>query len=178
MAQSDSSLISVLLKITSNFNKNNVQYLLIGGIAVNFHGYHRQSHNLPDEIDFDIDIWYEPTVTNFTHLTKAIKSLGIPRAHELDNIIFDSKKTFLRIVHNNYKLELLSNIDGFDKMDFIDCFQRRVEFDLDGEFITVISYDDLLANKKAMSRPIDKEDIEELEKLKRHPGEDGIDRSI
>lgn len=38
-------------------NRNGVRYLIIGGVAVNIHGYTRATG--------DLDIWYEPSAGNY-----------------------------------------------------------------------------------------------------------------
>lgn len=44
----------------SLLNKNNVQYIIIGGVAVNVHGFTRATG--------DLDIWYNPSKENFHRL--------------------------------------------------------------------------------------------------------------
>lgn len=46
-----------------------VDYLLIGGASVVFHGYTRSTA--------DIDFWYDPTISNFEKIINAIKEYGI-----------------------------------------------------------------------------------------------------
>ncbi len=48
-------------------NEHNVKYLVIGGYAVNFHGYPRYTK--------DIDFWLWMTEDNATGLIQAIKKL-------------------------------------------------------------------------------------------------------
>ena len=160
------SLIKVLQEITTNLNTHQVEYLIVGGTAVNIHGYHRISMGLPPGVDFDIDIWYKPTIENFIKLSKAIQSIGVNRAEELDKIIFDPKKTFLRLTHGNYKMEFLPFISGIDIKQFASSYQNRSNYDLNGINITVIGYDDLIASKKALSRHVDLQDVVELQKIK------------
>ena len=49
-------------------NENEVEYLIIGGVAVNIHGYSRATG--------DLDIWYNPTAKNFERLLKTISAFG------------------------------------------------------------------------------------------------------
>jgi hypothetical protein len=49
-------------------NGHGVRMLLIGGGAVNFHGYQRQSP--------DLDFRMEPTPANFDRLAAALRSIG------------------------------------------------------------------------------------------------------
>ena len=47
-------LKSLLENFIHTFNQYEVDYLAVGGIAVNHHGYSRASN--------DIDFWYKPTI--------------------------------------------------------------------------------------------------------------------
>lgn len=49
-------------------NRNGVRYLIIGGVAVNIHGYTRATG--------DLDIWYEPSAGNFSKLLQSIREYG------------------------------------------------------------------------------------------------------
>ena len=51
-----------------SLNDNNVQYLIIGGYAVAFHGHPRYTK--------DIDIWVAADKKNITNLLKALKDFG------------------------------------------------------------------------------------------------------
>ena len=61
-----------------NSNKNAVQYLIVGGTAVAFHGYFRWSQNSSDNPTdkFDFDIWYNPTYDNYFKLLNSLTDLG------------------------------------------------------------------------------------------------------
>lgn len=65
-------------------NKAEVKYIVVGGYAVNFHGYHRGTG--------DIDLWIEPTNENKNKITNALKLLNIDE--EIINLIksFDFTK--------------------------------------------------------------------------------------
>ena len=71
------SLTEDILLVCQILNKNAVQYLIVGGTAVAFHGYFRWSQNPsgdPAE-KFDLDIWYNPTYDNYFKLLKIYHSL-------------------------------------------------------------------------------------------------------
>jgi predicted nucleotidyltransferase len=155
---------SSLQKICYALNKHSVEYMLVGGVAVGFYGYQRISGaSFPGrpEIVHDIDFWYKPVVENFVLLVKALDELGI-ETQSLKDIIFDSKKTFLRIPFNTFKAEFLPIISGLDS--FSECKRNANRVKLDENEIAIISYNDLLVNKEAMAREIDKRDIAELKK--------------
>ena len=92
-----------LVEICTFLNKHEVDYLLIGGVAVVFHGYTRSTA--------DLDFWYNPTITNFQKIINAIKEYGID-VSELEKIVFDPKKTFLRFPTAVFQAEFLPIIPG------------------------------------------------------------------
>ena len=57
-----------LLKLWRNLNASEVNYIMIGGIATNIHGYHRTTN--------DIDIWLKDSKTNRKRLREAFKNYG------------------------------------------------------------------------------------------------------
>ena len=66
----EKSLTDEILQVCQILNKNSVQYLVVGGTAVAFHGYFRWSQNASDTPTekFDLDIWYNPTYDNYFKL--------------------------------------------------------------------------------------------------------------
>ncbi|MBS1569720.1 MAG: hypothetical protein JST45_09785 [Bacteroidetes bacterium] len=51
-----------LLLVCSEFQRNEVQYLLVGGVAVALHGYYRHSMGPMGQLTSkpDIDLWFDP----------------------------------------------------------------------------------------------------------------------
>ncbi len=159
-----------LRKTCFALNNQKVEYLLIGGVAVGYYGFQRISgagYPGRPEITQDIDFWYRPTLENYIKLVKALDELKI-ETNELKNLVFDSKKTFLRIPFDTFKVEFLPHIAGLDS--FIESYKSAIQIELDDNKINIISYNDLLKSKVALAREVDKIDIEELKK-KRPPSE-------
>lgn len=149
-----------LKKVIQALNDEGVEYMIIGGVAVASYGYHRVSgvynSSLP-EVKHDIDFWYNPSLSNFTKLVNALKNLGIKR---LDGIIFD-RQSYLRINHDTFRTEFLPQMTGLSSFDH--CFENAKSTKVDGTKVHFISYADLIKNKAQLGRPIDKEDIRQLE---------------
>lgn len=142
---------------------NQVEFLVIGGIAVNHHGYSRASN--------DIDLWYNPTIANFENVILALKEYG-QDVSELSKLVFDSKKTFLRIPLDYFKIEMLPIIHGGmtsseAKSEFRICFKRSEIGQLGKVEYRIIGYNDLIRFKKINGRPKDMLDVLELQRLKR-----------
>ncbi len=91
--------INELPRVCGILNKHKVDYLLIGGLAVSFHGFTRATA--------DIDFWYKPDNENYFKLLKAISDLG-EDISELQEHVFDPGKTFVRFKSGGIKVEFLS----------------------------------------------------------------------
>ncbi len=132
-----------------------VEYLIIGGAAVNVHGYTRATG--------DLDIWYNPTPENFKKLLNSIEAFGFDVSPVKKNSDLLTKG-FIRIPLESFFVELLSVIDG--ELKFEESYARAYSFDLEGIQVPVIGYDDLLQNKIMSRRAKDLEDIAQLERRK------------
>jgi hypothetical protein len=145
-----------LVSICSLLNKHEVDYRVIGGVAVIFHGYTRATA--------DLDFWYNPSLNNFHKIIKAFQEYGID-VSELEEAVFDPKKTFLRFPTAGFKAEFLPSLAG--DMSFTDAKKNADNIELDGVNVPVIGYDDLIKNKMLTNRLKDQADIEELGKRKK-----------
>lgn len=136
--------------------------MLVGGTAVAFYGYQRISGiSVSDnpEIKIDHDFWYNPTNENFINLLKALSDLRVD-VSDLEKIVFDPQKTFLKIPHKTFHTDFLPQMKGL--LSYRDCKMNCERILLDGNELYIISKADLLINKKEVSRDIDKRDIDSL----------------
>lgn len=143
-------------------NKYEVDCMLVGGTAVAFYGYQRISGiSVSDnpEIKIDHDFWYNPTNENFINLLKALSDLRVD-VSDLEKIVFDPQKTFLKIPHKTFHTDFLPQMKGL--LSYRDCKMNSERILLDGNELYIISKADLLINKKEVSRDIDKRDIDSL----------------
>lgn len=122
-----------LVSICSLLNKHQVDYLVIGGVAVIFHGYTRATA--------DLDFWYKPTLNNFHKIIKAFKEYGFD-VSELEEAVFDPKKTFLRFPTPGFKTELLPSLAG--DISFNEAKEKAENIELDGVNVPIMGYDDLV----------------------------------
>ena len=65
----------------------------------------------------------------------------------------------LRIGIAPLRIDLITSIEG---VEFGQCFLNRLVGTLDGVEVNIIHQDDLKANKRAMGRPKDLDDLEHL----------------
>ncbi len=135
-------------------NTSEVEYIIVGGYAVIYHGYNRTTG--------DLDIWINHTSENYIKLQKAFGIFGMS--------LFDmTKEKFLN--HSNFdvftfgrppvSIDILTKVKG---LDFKEVFANSSLTEFDGVKVRMIDIRDLLITKKASSRPRDLDDINHLEK--------------
>ena len=152
-------MIDAYKNICDQLNKHRVEYLVIGGVAVIAHGYPRSTG--------DIDFWYRPTTENYFKLLATYKDIGVDIS-SLEDVVFDPKKSFLRIPALGVKAEFLPQVKG--EIKFLEAFSRAKIFNLDGISIPILGYNDLIQMKKDTNRPKDLGDVDELEKRRTSAG--------
>lgn len=133
-------------------NKEGVEYMIIGGLAVNYHGFQRATG--------DIDIWYNPVEINFIKLMLAIKAFGF-ETEDIEKVKHDEVRGLIRLAMERYSIELLSIIDG--KFTFKSAYEKSETLTIVNENAKVMSYEYLIQNKIMARRPKDLEDIRQLE---------------
>jgi hypothetical protein len=131
-------------------NRAEVEYLLVGGFAVNHYGYHRFTE--------DIDFWIAVSDTNFARLLEAIRLFFGEDLSGLDmNFLKNNETLYLGRVPT--KIEVIQNASG---LTFSEAYPKRVDAAVDGIPVKLISLADLRANKKASGRHKDLADLENL----------------
>lgn len=127
-----------------------VEYLIVGGYAVNHYGYPRATG--------DLDVWVSPTRDNAARCLAVLAEYGF-RDESLTAEVFLRPRTLIRIGVPPLRLELLTSISG---REFSDCYARRQTVDWNGIAVDVISQSDLRANKLASGRFKDLNDLDHL----------------
>ena len=131
-------------------NVHNVEYLLVGGFAVGFHGYPRSTS--------DIDIWVGRSPENAVRVVAAIREFGFDTPN-LSPDLFQQDRKIVRMGNPPIRIEVMNIIDG---VTFDQCRENRIAADFDGIPVPVIGLSDLKANKKASARPKDLDDLDHL----------------
>ena len=142
------------LRVIKTFNQFNVEYLLIGGFAVNFHGYNRTTG--------DMDLWISKSDGNLKHLTMALDELGYSFTSEgRDELRADHIVSFSEGV---YTTELMTRLNISREVSFEEARERSVKRMVQGIEIHVISMEDLKNEKARSGRYKDLDDLSQLEK--------------
>jgi predicted nucleotidyltransferase len=134
------------------FVKHGVDYVLVGGFAVNLYGYVRMTQ--------DIDFLIYPSAENALRTMKALDEFGfggagIPREY------FEKPGSAIHLGVEPNRIDLLTHLKGVSNDDI---FANRQEAVLEGTRLYVIALDDLLKAKRQSERPRDLADADELAK--------------
>jgi len=131
-------------------NSERVEYLLVGGYAVGYHGYPRATG--------DMDVWVSATRENATALAAALEKFGFA-AESVQPDLFLQRDRVVRMGAPPLRIDLLTSASG---VDFTQCYAERTVDLIDGIQVNLISLDRLKANKRAIGRSKDVNDLEHL----------------
>jgi hypothetical protein len=160
--------------IVASLNENQVQYLIVGGLAVVAHGYVR--------FTADVDLLLSVEESNLRRAVKALTSLGYrPRAPvEFDEFIDSRNRQRWALEKNMTVFSLFSDlhqateIDLFlePPIDFNGAYSHAVRQEIDaGISATFCSLEDLIELKTLSGRAEDRTDIEKLQQLRKAQNE-------
>lgn len=155
--------------ILAELNRGGVEFLVIGGVAVGFHGYVRATK--------DVDIVPAPDSENLERLASLLSRLDaeIEGADEFEEgELPDPLDPDALALRGNWVLR--TRLGRFDVMQWIGdeplwekLSPTALDADVDGLRIKVVSYEDLVALKEMAGRP---EDLTDLRRLRQARGED------
>jgi hypothetical protein len=128
-----------------------VEYLLVGAYALAAHGLPRATGNL--------DLWVKPEPENAKRVMVALERFGVP-VNNLAPEDFTRKGAVVQIGAAPQRIDFMTTLEGV-AFDF--AWPRRLDIQLDGIRIPVLSRDDLATNKRAVGRPQDLADASWLE---------------
>lgn len=148
-----------VISFLSDLSTSGVQYLLVGGFAVAFHGLVRATH--------DLDLWISADDQNLSKLKKLLIKHGNEALANTRTFDLIPGFTQFAIGNSGFLVDPMKNLKAFGTYDFAQCYQRAVEGTYKGVRFKVINKDDLLREKEANNRPKDQGDIEYLRSLKK-----------
>ena len=136
--------------------RHGVEFMIIGGGAVNAHGFVRLTE--------DLDFWLNREPANAERVVRAVEEFGWSDTGLTVDALMKPDRIFM-IGRKPNRIDLFTTIPG---VEFQAAYPRRVEGVLDGVTIPIIGVDDLLANKRASGRHRDLGDVEEFEKSEKY----------
>ena len=130
-------------------SEKSVEYLLIGGYAVNLHGNIRTTK--------DIVFWFNPKPQNCERLEQVLfefSGISVPEGS------LSQPNSMLQLGLPPNRINLLNEPDP--DLPFSPCYERRLDVLLEGLTVPVVSKADLILLKRHAGRPRDLLDIQQL----------------
>jgi len=137
--------------------QQNVEFILVGGLAVNYHGFNRATG--------DVDVWINESIDNRKKFVSALTNYGIEGSEVYLTLPLIAGYSEL-MLDNGIRIDLMSALQFFDQNNFEDCFKSANDFEL-AETVTikVLHLNTLIKEKEQSQRPKDIIDADVLKKL-------------
>lgn len=131
--------------------------VMVGGGAVNFHGYQRHSA--------DVDFWVDCTAENLKRLASVLEENGFEDVNFPESVKTGEQNISLKYSPSALEVELITRFSSH--VTFDEAFTRSESVEVSGKrFLRwrVLSYEDLIDSKLRAGRPKDFLDIQELKR--------------
>lgn len=139
-------------------SQEEVKMLLVGGGAVNFHGYQRHSA--------DVDFWIATTEENFSKLIRVFRKMGYEIDSFPEKVINKEQNISIKFSPADLNLELITNFQMGKSFEEAFAESEKVVIKDRGIYKwNVLNLNDLLESKKRAARPKDLLDILELKSI-------------
>jgi hypothetical protein len=135
-------------------NSNKVEYLIVGALAVSWHGFPRYSA--------DIDFFLRSNQSNAERVLGAIRQFGFEGVGITAGDLLTPGRV-IQLGHEPNRIDLMTSISG---VAFEDAWSERVEGEIEGLPVMIIGREALLRNKASTGRAKDQIDFQELQKHK------------
>lgn len=139
-------MLNRLQDVFSSFQKHEVRYIVIGGIAAVLHGVPRAT--------FDLDILIDATPDNAQKLLDSLleANLGTAALISVEELLAHE----ITVFQDRVRIDVQTFTPG---LRFEDAWRNRATMEYQGQIFYVVSKQDLIASKQAAGREIDLEDI-------------------
>jgi predicted nucleotidyltransferase len=134
--------------------RDGVEFLLVGGYAVAFHGRPRATK--------DIDLLLQGGQENLRRAARALARFGAP-ALVVEAVGAMKEEEIVFMGQPPLRVDFMRTIDGVASSEL---FSTAISARLDGVSVRVIALDQLIANKRAAGRPQDLLDAAFLERVR------------
>jgi predicted nucleotidyltransferase len=136
-------------------NEYHVDYMVVGGYALAFHGKPRHTG--------DMDIWIDISEINAVKMQSVIRDFGMASLG-LKKQDFLEAGLITQIGYPPLRIDILNEIDG---VAFEEANLNKAIIDLDGLPVKYIGLDDLIKNKISSGRHQDISDVVSLRKIQK-----------
>ena len=142
-----------LREFVALLNSLTIDYVVVGGHAVAFHGHPR--------LTGDIDFLVRPTRENAERVLAAVTAFGFAQAR-LSIEDFTRPDTVVQMGRPPNRIDLLTSVSG---ISFEEAWDSRVAGELDGLPVPFLGLQSLLKNKQAAGRDNDLTDVKRLKAI-------------
>jgi len=139
-----------LKEFVESLNSLNIDYVVVGAVAVGKHGFPRTTG--------DLDLLVRTSTENAAKLERAFTDLGFGSLGLTAENFLEPGQT-IQVGRPPNRIDILTSISG---VEFDDVWASRERGDLDGVAVSFIAKDLLIRNKRAAGRPKDLIDAAEL----------------
>lgn len=146
------------LNLIRLFNELNLDYIVVGGHAVNAHGYLRGSD--------DFDVWLANTTPNLITFRRALKRLGVAEDDVyrlVHTLARPNDQAVFRFRFEGYPVDFLLHLYGVT--DYDTAKARCLLVPVADTSIPFLSLEDLITAKRATGRLKDQLDVQKLEQI-------------
>lgn len=143
-------MLNRLRGVFASLEKNNVRYLVIGGIAAVLHGVPRAT--------FDLDVLIEDSEDNAERLLTALEDAGLATATltSADGVL----RNEITVFEDRVRIDVQTQTSG---IAFEDARENREVMEYKGQTFYVLSRTDLIASMKTPQRDGARQDIRLIE---------------
>lgn len=138
--------------LLSALNDAGAEYLIVGAHAVMFYAAPRYTK--------DLDVWTRPTAVNARRVRVALAAFGAPLS-DLTEEDLATPGTIFQIGVAPNRIDVITSVEA---LDFELAHAQATSSTYGGVPIRLLSKEHLLRNKRAVGRPQDLIDVENLEK--------------
>jgi hypothetical protein len=142
------------IDLLSAFNAQGVEYLVVGGHAVNVYTQPRFTK--------DLDVLVRGNQTNGHAVYKALAQFGAPMEDLSPEDFIDKPEQFFQIGVEPHRVDVMQSIPG---VSFDEAWKDAVTGEVEGVPVKFLSREHLITNKLAVGRPRDLGDVDELRKF-------------
>ena len=143
-------MLNRLQDVFKSFQKNDVKYVVIGGVASVLYGVPR--------VTFDLDILIEASADNAQKLLNALAEAGFGTATL--TTANDVASHEITVFNDKVRIDVQTSTPG---ITFDNAWLRRKTINYHGQDFFILSKQDLIASKRACKRAVDLEDVRLLE---------------
>jgi hypothetical protein len=144
------------IDLLSAFNAPGVEYLVVGGHAVNVYTQPRFTK--------DLDVFVRGSEENGKALYKALAEFGAPLSGMTADDFTDKPDQFFQLGIEPNQIDSMQSLPG---VSFEEAWRDSVTGSVEGVPVRFLSREHLIANKLLVSRPRDLGDVDELRKFGR-----------